>query len=124
MSFADTLAALADEGAVAWGLLSAAVLVMLLTPLVARIAIRVGAFDVPDRDRPRVHTRPIPRIGGLAIAVGILVPVLVFVDLRGPLVGIVIGIPIVAAIGLYDDLRGLSAKTKLLLVMAAALIPV
>jgi UDP-GlcNAc:undecaprenyl-phosphate GlcNAc-1-phosphate transferase len=124
MSFADTLDALADEGAVAWGLLSAVVLVMLLTPLVARIAIRAGAFDLPDRDRPRVHNRPIPRIGGLAIAAGILVPTLVFVDLKGPLVGIVIGIPVVAAIGLYDDLRGLSAKTKLLLVMAAALIPV
>src|SRR5215213_1316945 len=124
MSFADTLDALAEEGAVAWGLLSAAVLVMLLTPLVARIAIRAGAFDLPDRDRPRVHTRPIPRIGGLVIAAGILIPTLVFVDLRGPLVGIVIAIPIVAAIGLYDDLRGLSAKLKLLLVMAAALIPV
>jgi UDP-GlcNAc:undecaprenyl-phosphate GlcNAc-1-phosphate transferase len=125
MSFADTLDALADEGAVAWGLLAAAALVMLLTPLVARIAIRAGAFDLPDRDRPRVHTRPIPRIGGLAIAVGILVPTLVFVELGdGPLLGIVLGIPIVAAIGLYDDLRGLSAKTKLLLVMAAALIPV
>ena len=124
MSFADTLDALADEGAVAWGLLTAAVLVMLLTPLVSRIAIRVGAFDVPDRDRPRVHTRPIPRIGGLAIVVGILVPTLLFVDLDGPIKGIVIAIPIVAAIGLYDDLRGLSAKAKLLLVMAAALIPV
>jgi UDP-GlcNAc:undecaprenyl-phosphate/decaprenyl-phosphate GlcNAc-1-phosphate transferase len=125
MSFADTLDALADEGAVAWGLLSAAVLVMLLTPLVARIAIRAGAFDLPDRDRPRVHDRPIPRIGGLAIAAGILVPTLIFVDVGdGPLLGIVLGIPIVAAIGLFDDLRGLSAKTKLLLVMAAALIPV
>ncbi|HEX8120005.1 MAG TPA: MraY family glycosyltransferase [Solirubrobacteraceae bacterium] len=124
MSFADTLDALAHHGAVAWGLLSAAVLVMLLTPLVARIAIRAGAFDVPDRDRPRVHTRPIPRIGGLAIAVGILAPALAFVELHGPLVGVIIGIPVVAAIGLYDDLRSLSAKTKLLLVMAAALIPV
>ena len=94
MSFMDTLDALADERAVAWGLLSAAVLVMLLTPLVARIAIRVGAFDMPDRDRPRVHKRPIPRIGGLAIAVGILVPTLLFVELcDGPLVGIVLGIP-------------------------------
>jgi UDP-GlcNAc:undecaprenyl-phosphate/decaprenyl-phosphate GlcNAc-1-phosphate transferase len=124
MSFADTLDALADEGAVAWGLLTAAALVMLLTPLVARIAIRAGAFDLPDRDRPRVHDRPIPRIGGLAIAAGILVPALIFLDLRGPLLGIVIGIPVVAAIGLFDDLRGLTAKTKLLLVMAAALIPV
>ena len=125
MSFADTLDALADETGVAWGLLAAVLLVVVLTPLVARLAIRLGAFDVPGRDRPRVHTRPIPRIGGIAIAVGILVPALVFVDPRnGPLEGILIGIPIVAAIGLYDDVRGLSASRKMLLVLAAAAIPV
>jgi UDP-GlcNAc:undecaprenyl-phosphate/decaprenyl-phosphate GlcNAc-1-phosphate transferase len=124
MSFLDTLDALADEGAAAWGLLSAGLIVVLLTPLVTRLAIRIGAFDVPGRDRPRVHTRPIPRIGGLAIAAGILVPALVFLDVDGPLEGIIIGIPVVAAIGLYDDVRGLSASRKLLLVVAAACIPV
>ena len=125
MSFADTLDALADETGIAWGLLVAALLVMLLTPLVARVAIRLGAFDMPGRDRPRVHTRPIPRIGGLAIAVGILVPALIFVEGRGgPIEGILIGVPVVAAIGLYDDLRGLSASKKMLLVLCAALIPV
>jgi UDP-GlcNAc:undecaprenyl-phosphate GlcNAc-1-phosphate transferase len=124
VSFADTLEALVDEGAVVWGLLSALALCVLLTPLVTRLAIRLGAFDVPGRDRPRVHTKPIPRIGGLAIAVGILVPALIFLDVDGSLQGIVIGIPVVAAIGLYDDVRGLSASRKLLLVLGAAAIPV
>jgi len=124
VSFADTLEALVDEGAVVWGLLSALALCVLLTPLVTRLAIRLGAFDVPGRDRPRVHTKPIPRIGGLAIAVGILVPALIFLDIDGSLEGIVIGIPVVAAIGLYDDVKGLSASRKLLLVLAAAAIPV
>src|SRR3712207_550113 len=125
MSFAETLDALKAEGAVPWGLLSAAVLVMVLTPIVARVAIRLGAFDMPGRDRPRVHTRPIPRIGGIAIALGILVPALIFVEGRGgSLEGILIGIPIVAAIGLYDDVKGLSAKWKMLLVLGAACIPV
>jgi len=49
---------------------------------------------------------------------------LVFVDLDGPLAGIAIGIPLVAAVGLVDDVRGLRASTKLLAVMAVALIPV
>jgi UDP-GlcNAc:undecaprenyl-phosphate GlcNAc-1-phosphate transferase len=124
MSFTDTFEALADEAAIAWGLLAALVITILLTPLVARMAIRLGAFDVPDKDRPRVHKRPIPRIGGLAMAVGILVPALLFLDVDGPLEGIVVGIPVVAAIGLYDDLKGLSASRKLLLVLAAACIPV
>jgi UDP-GlcNAc:undecaprenyl-phosphate GlcNAc-1-phosphate transferase len=125
MSFADTLEALVDEGAVAWGLLTAAVIVTLLTPLVIRLAPRIGGVDVPGREgRARVHTGAIPRIGGLAIAVGILVPTLLFVGVDGPLAGIVIGIPVVAAVGLVDDVRGLSAKAKLLAVMAVALIPV
>jgi UDP-GlcNAc:undecaprenyl-phosphate GlcNAc-1-phosphate transferase len=124
MSFMDTLDALKDEGAVAWGLLSAALLVALLTPLVVRVAVRTGAVDLPSPDRPRIHRDPIPRIGGVAIAVGILVPLLLFVDLDGPLRGIAIGLPIVALIGLIDDVRGLSASTKLLAVMGAALIPV
>jgi UDP-GlcNAc:undecaprenyl-phosphate/decaprenyl-phosphate GlcNAc-1-phosphate transferase len=124
MSFMDTLDALKDEGAVAWGLLASLVITILLTPLVAKVAIRLGAFDVPNRDRPRVHKQPIPRIGGLAMAVGILVPALVLLDVDGPLEGIIIGIPVVAAIGLYDDVKGLSASRKMLLVLAAACIPV
>ena len=47
-----------------WGFLTAAGLVLLLTPLVARLAPIVGGVD-DKADRPRVHgSRPIPRIGG------------------------------------------------------------
>jgi UDP-N-acetylmuramyl pentapeptide phosphotransferase/UDP-N-acetylglucosamine-1-phosphate transferase len=124
MSFPDTLKALVDEGAVVWGLVSAILLVVVLTPLVARVAIRLGALDVPAEDRPRIHTEPIPRIGGVAICLGILIPALILLDIDGPLEGIIIGIPVVAAIGLYDDIKGLSPSYKLVLVLAAACIPV
>jgi UDP-GlcNAc:undecaprenyl-phosphate GlcNAc-1-phosphate transferase len=125
MGFGDTLDALVDEGAVAWGLLLAVAIVVCLTPLVIRLAPLIGGVDTPGREgRARVHRNPIPRIGGLAIAAGILIPTLLFVEVEGPMRGIVLGLPLVAAIGLVDDLRGLSAKAKLLAVMAAALIPV
>jgi UDP-GlcNAc:undecaprenyl-phosphate GlcNAc-1-phosphate transferase len=48
-------------------LLAAAVAAWLLTPLAMRVAIRSGAIDEPDAGR-RVHSRPIPRAGGLAVA--------------------------------------------------------
>ena len=123
MSFADALRGLVTEPAVAWGFLVAAALTLALTPVVRRLAVR---FDLLDHggDRPRIHREPIPRIGGLAIAVGILVPALVFLDLSGAILGIVIGIPLVAAIGLVDDVRGLSASVKLLAVMLVACVPV
>lgn len=46
----------------------------LLTPWVRRLAIRMGALDIPDARR--VHTEPIPRWGGLAIYLGVAVGML------------------------------------------------
>src|SRR5262245_17502244 len=70
MSFPDSLDALIRDGTVVWGFLSAVAIVLVLTPVVERFAHRVGALDEPT-DRPRVHSRPVPRIGGLAIVAGI-----------------------------------------------------
>jgi UDP-GlcNAc:undecaprenyl-phosphate GlcNAc-1-phosphate transferase len=56
-----------DElGFIIAALAAAAVLSFLLTPVAIRIATRVGAIDQPDSGR-RVHRRPIPRAGGLAV---------------------------------------------------------
>ncbi|MBU3675243.1 MAG: undecaprenyl/decaprenyl-phosphate alpha-N-acetylglucosaminyl 1-phosphate transferase [Solirubrobacteraceae bacterium] len=123
MSFLDSLDALVSEGAIVWGFLLAAVIVLALTPLVIRLALKIGAVDAGG-DRPRVHTGPIPRIGGLAIVAGILVAALVFIDIDGPIEGIVIGIPLIAAVGLWDDIRGMRPLVKLILILAICLIPV
>ncbi|MDP9386196.1 MAG: undecaprenyl/decaprenyl-phosphate alpha-N-acetylglucosaminyl 1-phosphate transferase [Actinomycetota bacterium] len=123
MSFPDALRALVADGAVVWGLLGAALLVLVLTPLVARLAPRIGGID-DAKDRPRVHARPVPRIGGVAIVAGILVPAALLVDVEGPYLGILIGTLAVAMLGLADDLRGLKPSVKLAGVALIALIPV
>ena len=123
MSFTDAVSALVSDGAVVWGFVSAAVIVMVMTPLVAALAPRIGGLDDAS-DRPRVHARPVPRIGGLAIVVGTLVPALVFIEFNDALRAILIGTACVAAVGLVDDLRGLRPWVKMLAVAAAALIPV
>src|SRR5918911_1318282 len=124
MSFSDSLHALFSDGDAVWGFLSAAALVLVLTPLVARLAPAIGGVD--DRaDRPRVHGgKPIPRIGGLAIVIGIAVPLAVFVRPEGRYLGILLGTLMVAAIGLVDDIRGINASVKMLGIVVAALIPV
>ena len=123
MSFLDDLEALAGDAAVVWGLLVAGAIVLVLTPLVGRLAPRIGGLD-DSADRPRVHAKPVPRIGGLAIVAGILVPAAIFVDLDGAYLGIVIGTLCVAALGLVDDLRGLKPSVKLAGVALLALVPV
>jgi UDP-GlcNAc:undecaprenyl-phosphate GlcNAc-1-phosphate transferase len=123
MSFPDSLEALIRDGAVVWGFVSAAAIVLLLTPLVVRLAHRVGALDYPT-DRPRVHSHPVPRIGGLAIVSGIALPFGLFVVGDGPYLGILVGMLCIAGIGLLDDVYRLSPLLKMLGVVAVALIPV
>ena len=53
-------------------LLTAAVLAFAVTPLVKKLAQKVGAIDVPTDGR-RMHHTPIPRMGGLAIFIAFLI---------------------------------------------------
>ena len=96
----------------------------LATPLVLRISRRLSLYDVPDGDR-KVHGTPIPRLGGIAIALGFLAPIvgLLFytndyaIELRlvqSRLIAFLGGFAAILALGLWDDLRGLSAWPKLL----------
>jgi UDP-GlcNAc:undecaprenyl-phosphate GlcNAc-1-phosphate transferase len=125
VSFPESLETLVSEGAVVWGFLSAVAIVLVLAPATAWLAPRIGAVDDPGAsDRPRVHQRPLPRIGGVAIVLGILVPAGIFIRPDGPYLGILVGTGLVALLGLVDDVRRLRPSTKLLGVVAIALIPV
>ena len=63
MSFSDSVHALLRDTTAVWGFVTAVGIVLLLTPLVARLAPKIGGVD-DKHDRPRVHGgRPIPRIG-------------------------------------------------------------
>lgn len=94
------------------------------TPLVRRFAYKIGAVDVP-RDKRRVHKRPTPRIGGLAIIFGFLVAIISFNDSwTKELVSILIGVGILGVLGIIDDCKDLDAKLKFVVQIIAALVVV
>ena len=104
------------------GFAIAAVVTLVTTPLTARLAVRLGAIDLPrDRD---LHESPVPRLGGLAILAGILVAALIFMPLDGQTRGILGGALVAAAVGSIDDLYDLPPAAKLVGQIAAAAIPV
>src|SRR2546429_4440627 len=124
MSFPDSVHALVRDTTAVWGFVTAVGIVLLLTPLVARLAPRIGGVD-DKHDRPPVHGgRPIPRIGRLAIVIGIAVPMAVFIKPEGRYLGILLGTLMVAALGLIDDIKGINASVKMAGIVVAALIPV
>ncbi len=106
-------------------LLSAAAISLALTPLIKLLAKKVGAMDVPKDDR-RMHHTPIPRMGGLAIFLGFLISVLIFLKLgdRPELAGILLGAVIIVVLGVLDDIMALPALPKFLVQIVAAIIVV
>ena len=94
------------------------------TPLVRRLAYRIGAVDVP-KDKRRVHKRPTPRIGGLAIIFGFMVAIISFSDTWSrEFIATLIGAGILAVLGVIDDCKDLDAKLKFVVQIIAALVVV
>ncbi len=93
--------------------LSGAILIALvLTPVMIRLASRIGAVDEPEERR--VHAKVTPTAGGLAIFIAFWVPtLLVNWPLDRAFVGILIGSVILLAICLIDDIVGLPPLPRL-----------
>lgn len=93
------------------------------TPFVKAFAYKVGAIDVP-KDNRRMHKKPIPRLGGLAMFTGFLISVLLFIPLKSEIRGILFGVIIIVVLGIIDDVMALGAKLKFVVQIFAALVPV
>ena len=101
----------------------AAVLSYFFTPPVKNFAHKVGAIDVP-KDARRMHKKPIPRLGGLAIYGGFLCSMLIFGQLDETMLCVLLGAAIIVALGIFDDVLALGAKLKFVVQIVAAAIPV
>jgi UDP-N-acetylmuramyl pentapeptide phosphotransferase/UDP-N-acetylglucosamine-1-phosphate transferase len=91
-----------------------------VTPGVISLAIKTGAMDAPD---PRkVHKRPIPRLGGIAIYLAFMAAVLFTVNITTEIMGLLLGGTVIAVVGIVDDFKNLPAKVKLVGQILAACI--
>lgn len=107
---------------IAIALLFAGLMTYAVTPAVRRLAIRLGAIDVPSDDR-RMHTRPVPTTGGLAIFLSFALGLIAFANITNiSYLGLLLGATMITCTGVLDDIYGLRAPQKLLLQAGAALL--
>jgi len=90
-----------------------------LTPVMRKIAIKIGAVDRPNLDR-KTQKEPVPYLGGVAIAIGITVAsfgALLYSDFStetfNKALSVLLPAILISAMGLYDDLKGLEPWPRL-----------
>lgn len=102
--------------------LTTSIFTALFIPIVKKIAIFIGAMDIPNERK--VHKNPMPRLGGLGIYGGFLLGYMLFGQHSVQMNAILIGSFIILVTGIIDDIKPVPAKYKLLgQIAGAAVIP-
>jgi UDP-GlcNAc:undecaprenyl-phosphate GlcNAc-1-phosphate transferase len=113
--------ALIDYQAAVVGFAVAFLLAVLLTPVVSQVAWLAGVVD-DSRDERRLHQRPTPLLGGLAILGAIVIPSVALGHQHG-FWGIIAGAALMSALGAFDDIHPLHPGMKMAGIVAIAAIP-
>lgn len=95
---------------------------ILITPLVKKLAFKIGATDKPNQRK--VHQKIMPRLGGLAIFISFLIGTLILRPDEPYTWAVIAGAFVIIVTGVFDDMMELSPKIKLLGQLIAALIVV
>lgn len=100
--------------------LVAVLIAFISTPLVKKLAFKIGAVDIPKDDR-RIHKKPMPLMGGVAIYIGVVLSSFLFVPIDKTLIATLIGGTIILISGIIDDIKGMSPRLKVLFQLAAGI---
>jgi UDP-GlcNAc:undecaprenyl-phosphate GlcNAc-1-phosphate transferase len=96
-------------------LMAASALILAIggTPMARRLALHFGVLDQPAARK--IHTSPVPLMGGIAIYGAFILALIFFGDRRyvNEVVGIFVGASLVSLMGIIDDRRGLGSYIKL-----------
>ncbi|MEA3365867.1 MAG: hypothetical protein U9Q79_09540, partial [Candidatus Hydrogenedentes bacterium] len=103
-----------------WAGTTAFVLAAILTPLFIVLLRRLNLID--DVTEGKLHERPVPRGGGIAIFVAFAVAVLLPNYRDNPMKGVMLGAFICMVVGMADDIRGVPAVVKLLTLVLVTLV--
>lgn len=95
---------------------------LILVPIIKKIAIHINAMDVPNERK--IHKVPMPRLGGLAIYLAFLLGYMLYGEISTQMLSILIGGFLLILVGIFDDIKPIKARYKLIVQIVAAAIVV
>lgn len=93
---------------------------LILIPFFRKMALKMNAVDIPNERK--VHSAPMPKTGGISMAIAVLIPVLLWKNTEPFILSVLFGAVIIVSFGLMDDIRDLGYRTKFTGQILAALI--
>ena len=91
---------------------------LIIVPIIKQLAYHVEAIDKPN-DR-KVHSKPTPVMGGLAIFISFLIGCIFFAEVSVQTMAILIGSIIIVLLGIFDDIKPIKARYKFIVQIIAA----
>ncbi len=85
---------------------------IVLIPPLTFVYQKLNIVDIPSARK--VHTKPIPRVGGVAIVIATIIPIVGWMQLDASVIGMLAGIIVLFILGVFDDAKNLSYKIKFL----------
>lgn len=98
------------------------IICLALVPICKRVSVHVNAMDIPNNRK--VHKKPMPRLGGLAIFLSFLINYMFFGPATSQMLSIIIASIVIILFGIIDDINPLKARYKLIGQVIAAIIVV
>ena len=125
-------------GNIAIAFILAFIITFMTTPYTIKLANKIGAIDVP-KDKRRMHTKKMPKFGGPAVILGLLVSMIYLITVMSiegsinlfteqeygkKLLGVLLGIVIITITGILDDTKTLKWWQQLIGQVSAAIVVV
>lgn len=93
---------------------------IIMIPPLTFVYHRLGILDMPS---PRkVHSKPVPRVGGVAIVIASIIPIIIWMNINIKLAGMLASILLLFMLGIVDDIKNLNYKIKFLVQICAIII--
>jgi UDP-GlcNAc:undecaprenyl-phosphate GlcNAc-1-phosphate transferase len=96
------------------------IITILLMPILINLACKMNLLDIPDSRK--IHCDPIPRIGGVGMALGAVLPIILWAPMNKFIIAVLIGSGVLVIFGLIDDMKDIGFKMKFIGQIIAALL--
>ena len=86
------------------------IVTIIVMPILIKLACKMNLLDIPNSRK--IHCDPIPRIGGVAMALGAFVPIILWAPMNRFVIAVLIGSGVLVIFGLIDDKKNIGFKGK------------